>query len=204
MRDKEIERQLYAIASVQQGYFTAYQAKQAGYSDSRFAYHVKKGNWTREGRGIYRLVNYPYGDRPDLVYWSLWSMNRQGKVQGVFSHATALTIHELSDIMPANYHMTVPKGFRRYHPPPENIVLYFENLSKEDLEEYEGYRVTNPKKTIQDVLLDEGFPEDLVAQAILEGLERGILTLDQISELKKGPKSKRLSRILRGIQNHER
>lgn len=111
-------------------------SKKAGYSDSRFAYHVRKGNWIREGRRIYRLANYPLGERPDLVYWSLWSTNRQGKIQGVFSHQTALAIHELSDVMPAKYHMTVPKGFRRYHPYSENLVLYFANLLKDEIWEF--------------------------------------------------------------------
>jgi predicted transcriptional regulator of viral defense system len=204
MKDKAIEQNLYDIASLQQGYFTAHQAKKAGYSDSRFAYHVKKGNWSREGRGIYRLVNYPLSERPDLVYWSLWSINRQGQVQGVFSHETALAIHELSDVMPAKYHMTVPKGFRRYHPCPQNIVLYFANLLEEEIVEFEGYRVTNPRKTIQDALLDEGISEELVIQAIIDGLDQGIVSLDQVSEFKKNLKSNRVNRILKGIAKNER
>ena len=203
MKDKTIEQKLYDIASLQQGYFTADQAKKAGYSDSRFAYHVRKGNWAREGRGIYRLTNYPLGERPDLVYWSLWSINRQGKVQGVFSHQTALAIHELSDVMPAKYYMTVPKGFRRYHLPPENLVLYFADLSKEEIWEFEGYMVTSPEKTIRDALSDEGFPEELAIQAILEGLDRGIVTLDQVLGFKNNLKSERVSRILRVIEKNE-
>lgn len=204
MRDKTIQQKLYDIASLQQGYFTASQAKQAGYSDSRFAYHVKKGNWIKEGRGIYRLANYPVGERPDLVFWSLWSANRQGRVQGVFSHQTALAIHELSDVMPAKYHITVPKGFRKYHPYPENLVLYFANLSEEEVWEFEGYRVTSPKRTIQDIVLDEGFSEELAIQAILDGLERGMVSLDQVSELKEDFKSDRISRILKGVAKNER
>lgn len=203
MKCKTIEQKLYEIARFQQGYFTAHQAKKAGYSDSRFSYHVRKGNWVREGRGIYRLANYPLGDRPDLVYWSLWSVNRQGKVQGVFSHQTALAIHELSDVMPSKYHMTVPKGFRRYHPYPENLVLYFERLSQEEIWEFEGYHVTSPRKTIEDVLLDEGFSEELAKQAVLEGIDRGIISIAQVSELKENLKKPRAQRILQGIINSE-
>ena len=123
MEHLSIEQRLFEAASLQQGYFTSQQAKKAGYSDSRFTYHVKKGRWVREGRGIYRLASYPLGDRPDLVFWSLWSCDRRGNVQGIFSHQTALAIHDLSDVMPARYHLTVPKKFRKFHATPENIVL---------------------------------------------------------------------------------
>ena len=40
------------------------------------------------------------------MVWQLWSRNRQGEPQGVFSHATALSLHELSDVMPAKLHMS--------------------------------------------------------------------------------------------------
>ena len=200
MFNKTIEKRLYDIASLQQGYFTAYQAKKAGYSDSRFAYHVKKGNWIREGRGIYRLANYPLGERPDLVYWSLWSSNRKGEVQAVFSHQTALAIHELSDVMPAKYHLTVPKGFRRYHPLPENLVLYFAKLEAEEVWEFEGYKVTSPERTIYDVFLDEKFSEELAIQAISDALDKGMITWEQLCKIKDKFPSKRGDRILGGIE----
>ncbi len=204
MKKKNIEEHLYRIASLQQGYFTSYQAKKAGYSDSRFAYHVRAGNWIREGRGIYRLANYPVGERPDLVYWSLWSTNRQGEVEGVFSHQTALSIHELSDAMPAKYSMTVSKKFRRYHPPPENLVLYFANLSQKEIWEFEGYKVTSPKRTIQDVLLDESCPEELVIQGIIDGLRKGVITQDQIFEFQANLQSDRTNRILKTVTQDEK
>lgn len=204
MKNKAIEQQLYDVASLQQGYFTALQAKKAGYSDSRFAYHVRKGNWVKEGRGIYRLANYPLGDRPDLVYWSLWSANRQGKVQGVFSHQTALSIHELSDVMPSNYHMTVPKGFRRYHSYPDNLILHFDSLSQGEIWEFEGYFVTSPQRTIKDVLIEEGFSEELATQAVIDGLSRGIVDLEHLFKLRESLKSKRVSRIIKeAIKNEE-
>lgn len=194
-----IERKLYEIASLQQGYFTARQAREAGYSDSRFPHHVKKGRWIREGRGIYRLANYPSGDRPDLAYWSLWSRNRRGEVQGVFSHQTALTIHNLSDVMPAKYHLTVPRGFRRYRAFPENLVLHFADLQMEEVWEFEGYKVTNPERTIRDVLLDEGISDELVIQALSDGLNKGVISSGQLAALSDKLKSERSKRILDAI-----
>ncbi len=196
MRAREMEQKLYGIASLQQGYFTARQAKEVGYADSRFPYHVKKGSWIREGRGIYRLANYPIGDRPDLVYWSLWSCNRLGDVQGVFSHQTALAIHDLSDIMPARYHLTVPRGFRRYHKPPENLILHFADVQENEIREFEGYRVTSPERTIRDVLLDESISDELLIQAISDGLQKGVISSSQLTKLVDELQSERVERIL--------
>jgi len=192
MKASEMEQKLYGMASLQQGYFTARQAKEVGYADSRFPYHIRKGRWIREGRGIYRLANYPMGDRPDLVYWSLWSCNRSGEVQGVFSHQTALAIHDLSDVMPALYHLAVPKGFRRYHKPPENLVLHFANVRENEVWEFEGYKVTSPERTIHDVLLDES----ISVQAISDGLKKGVVSSAQLNSLANQLKSERIKRIL--------
>jgi predicted transcriptional regulator of viral defense system len=102
---KEAAKRLYEIAESQQGFFTTKQAKTAGYLEEAHVYHVKVGNWQRERRGIYRLVQFPPTERPDLVLWHLWSRNREDTPQGVFSHQTALGIFELSDINPSALHM---------------------------------------------------------------------------------------------------
>lgn len=193
------EKRLYEIASLQQGYFTSRQAKEAGYADSKFPYYVRTGRWTHEGRGIYRLANYPLSDRPDLVYWSLWSCNRRGEVQGVFSHQTALAIHDLSDVMPVKYHLTVPKKFRKYHAPPENLVLYFSNLQSQEILEFEGYRVTTPEKTIYDVLLDDEISEEFVIQAISDGIDKGVISKLRVISMIEQLHSDRAKRIMNEI-----
>lgn len=199
MKASEMEHSLYQIASLQQGYFTSRQAEEAGYSDSRFAYHVKRGRWIREGRGIYRLANYPIGERADLVYWSLWSCNRSGEPQGVFSHQTALAIHDLSDVMPASYHLTVPKQFRRFHKPPKNLRLHFNNLQDRDVSEFEGYRVTTLERTIYDVLLDETISDEIVIQALSDGLQKGVISLSFLIQLANELHSERVKRIVNTV-----
>ena len=110
---KEAARRLYETAQSQQGFFTTKQATRAGFAEKTHAYHVKVGNWIREHRGIYRLADFPTAERPDLMLWYLWSQNRQEVLEGTYSRDTALSLHELSDIMPSKLHMTVPKHFRR-------------------------------------------------------------------------------------------
>src|SRR5256885_11657967 len=94
---REASRRLFEQADGQQGFFTAKQAKAAGFAENTHPYHVQVGNWIREHRGIYRLSLYPTTDRPDLVLWALWSRNRDEVIEGVYGHQTALTLYELSD-----------------------------------------------------------------------------------------------------------
>src|SRR4051812_44569042 len=98
------EDRLFAVADRQQGYFTALQAVECGYYASHFHRYLDAGEWMHSGRGLYRLARYPITDRPDLMEWSLWSRNKKGEIQGVWSHETALDLHEICDIMPAKLH----------------------------------------------------------------------------------------------------
>jgi len=57
---REALRRLFEFAEQQQGYFTAKQAKAAGFGENTHPYHVQAGNWTREHRGFYRLALFPF------------------------------------------------------------------------------------------------------------------------------------------------
>jgi hypothetical protein len=49
---------------------------------------------------VLRLAQFPPSDHEDLVPLWLWAQKL-----GVFSHETALFLHDLSDVLPANRHM---------------------------------------------------------------------------------------------------
>src|SRR3990167_3405495 len=149
---KDAFERLYAIAEDQQGYFTTKQAESAGLDEKNHAYHVRAGNWERERRGIYRLKKYPAAARPDLILWSLWSRNRKDEPQGVYSHQTALSIYDLSDLNPSKIHMTVPPSFRRNSAVPEVLVLHKGVLAKDEVESIQGFRVTKPLRAIADLM----------------------------------------------------
>lgn len=174
---------LFEIADRQQGYFTTKQALECGYYDSHFQRYLNTGEWTKVRRGMYRLSRYPIAERPDLVEWSLWSSNRKGEVQGVWSHETALDLYEICDIMPAKLHMTVPTRFRRSTPIPSVLKLYFADLKDRDWVEQQGYRVTTPIKTLLDLSHTRQVSDDLLIQAIHEGKKRGLITKHQIDAL---------------------
>ena len=182
---KEAAKRLYEIAEVQQGFFTTKQAKSAGFAENTHPYHVQAGNWVREHRGIYRLASFPRGERPDLMLWSLWARNRKEAAQGVYSHQTALSLHDLSDVMPAKLHMTVPKSFRRNSEIPRVLVLHFADLPQSDIGALHGVHVTKPMRTILDLLEGGEIPPEILRQALREGLRRGLIRRSEIVETRK-------------------
>ena len=172
----ESSRRLFEIAEQQQGFFTAKQAKSAGFAENTHPYHVQAGNWIREHRGIYRLTRFPAADRPDLVLWSLWSRNRQEQTDGVFTHQTALSLHELSDANPAKLHMTVPTHFRRNTEIPGILVLHYSDLPASDVEHRLGFQLTRPLRTIIDLIEAGTVDRHLIRQAIKQAFQRGLIT----------------------------
>jgi predicted transcriptional regulator of viral defense system len=178
-------QKLFQTVSLQDGYFTTKQAIDAGYKTNTHSYHIKTGNWIREHRGIYRLKNYPSGERPDLMLWYLWSRNRNEEAQGVYSHETALAIHDISDVNPDKLHMTVPKNFRRNSVKPDIIELHLSSLKSNEVDYIHGVRVTKPLKTIVDIIKDEKLTDDLIKQAVVEATNKGMISKDALEKIKR-------------------
>jgi predicted transcriptional regulator of viral defense system len=178
-------QKLFQTVSLQDGYFTTKQAIDAGYKTNTHSYHIKTGNWIREHRGIYRLKNYPSGERPDLMLWYLWSRNRNEEAQGVYSHETALAIHDISDVNPDKLHMTVPKNFRRNSVKPDIIELHLSTLKSNEVDYIHGVRVTKPLKTIVDIIKDENLTDDLIKQAVVEATNKGMISKDALEKIKR-------------------
>jgi predicted transcriptional regulator of viral defense system len=180
---KDAARRLYEIAQSQQGFFTTKQAILAGFAETTHAYHVHARNWIREHRGIYRLADFPTPERPDLMLWYLWSQNRQEIAEGAYSHETALSLHDLSDVMPSKLHMTVPIGFRRNSKIPEFLVLYRAQLDTSDVQEMHGVRVTRPLRTIVDLLRSGHLDRSQLKQAVDDAIRRGLVGRAEIDRM---------------------
>lgn len=171
---------LFEVADRQQGYFTSTQAEECGFHRSHFHRFIDSEEWVKEIRGIYRLSRYPVQDRSELVLWTLWSRNKQGVPQGVWSHETALDIYELTDVMPAKMHMTVPSGFRRSQAIPEVLVLHYHDLADEDVGMRRGYRVTKPLKTLIDVINNQSISLEQVELGVKQALSQGFISKREI------------------------
>src|SRR3990167_7078407 len=173
---KQCSEQLFNIAQTQGGFFTARQAEEAGFDPHNCTYHVKVGNWERECRGVYRLSHYPLVEHPDLIIWSLFSRGRDERPKGVYSHETALSIYNLSDLMPLKLHMTVPSNFRRSAKIPKILVLHYDDLKPEEIRGNEEYKVTRPIKSILDLCKNKTIEDQFLFQALSEGKAQGLIT----------------------------
>ncbi|MBZ5521194.1 MAG: type IV toxin-antitoxin system AbiEi family antitoxin domain-containing protein [Acidobacteriia bacterium] len=197
---REASRRLFEFAQQQQGFFTTKQAKAAGFAENTHPYHVHAGNWIREHRGIYRLALFPATDRPDLVLWALWSRNRKEEVEGVYSHQTALSLYDLSDLNPAKLHMTVPMHFRRNCDIPGILVLHHADLAKSDVQTAQGFKFTRPLRTILDLIEADTVERNFIRQALRQAIDRGLITRQQIRSTQlSGPARKIIEQVLRRV-----
>jgi predicted transcriptional regulator of viral defense system len=160
---------LYEVAATQAGYFTSRQAAEAGYSLPLLHYHVRARRFERMARGIFRLVQFPASGHEDLVVLWLWSTR-----QGVFSHETALSLHELSDALPAHRHLTLPLSWaaRRLRV-PAGSVLHHAELAPEEISWNGPVPVTSVVRTLVDCVAAGADPH-LVRQAAGQAVRRGL------------------------------
>lgn len=164
---QERRRRLYKIARTQGGYFTAAQALEVGYPYQAQKYHADRGNWERVDRGLFRIPEWPASEHEDLIRWTQWSRG-----QAVVSHETALSVHDLSDVNPAQVHLTVPQGFRKK---ARGVVLHHGDIPDDDQEQREGFRLTTPLRSLLDVAAGN-LEGDKLGSAVSEALERGLFT----------------------------
>jgi predicted transcriptional regulator of viral defense system len=192
----ERQKELYQIAEAQGGYFTAKQAASLGYASNKRAYHVQAGNWLREHRGIYKLALFPEPDRSDLILWWLWSRNRSDQPSGVYSHQTALSLHELTDVNPSQLDMTVPLSFRRGVPVPRILRLHYGDVSAAEQEILFQVPATTALRTILDVWEEGSLPKDTLRQAFQQARTDGKITRKQAAEMAKDARFASLAREL--------
>ena len=162
---------LYQIAEQRGGYFTAKQAREIGFSWERLSYYVDRKKFERISRGVYRLINFPISRFEDLYA----ALLRAGP-EAVISHESALAVYDLSDVLPSQVHVTIPRSGSRRR---QGLRLHTQLLDHTDVVEREGLRVTSIPRTIADVATS-GLPEEQVLQAIEEALELGLTTEDAL------------------------
>ena len=166
---------LFETAAAQDGLFTTKQAAEAGYSPQLLAHHLGAGRMVRVRRGIYRLVHFPAGDHEELVVVWLWSEHT-----GVFSHQTALALHDLSDVLPAQIHLTLPCVWKKRRlRVPEGVVLYYGAVSESERRWFGAVPATDPARTLEDCAREHLSPE-LLRDAALDALHRGVVSRDQL------------------------
>lgn len=157
-------------AKHQEGYVAIYQVD---VSRQMFSHHESKGRLERVLPGIYRLGHFPMSEDEELIVAYLWSRQR-----GVISHRTALSLHDLSDVLPRAVDITLP--VEEPLPPqelPSWLRLHRADVPDEDRQWYHSVPVTTPARTILDLAVD-GFNPEIFEQALDEAQERGLVPKD--------------------------
>ena len=166
---------LFKLAAKQEGLFSARQATSVGCSQQLLAKYVTSGRVERVQRALYRIVDFPAGEHEDLVAVWLWSRN-----EGVFSHETALFLHNLSDALPVRAHITVPSAWKaREIQIPDDVAMYYGTVADRDRAWVGPLPVTSVRRTLSDCL-DTSVSAELVAQASVQAAERGLITAAEV------------------------
>jgi len=186
-------RGLEADAYQQSGYFTSAQARLRGVSRQLLDHHVTQRRFERVRRGLYRLRGFPSSPHDDIR--EKWMA--VGPEKAAVSHQSALALLELSDNIPDDVHLLVPRrhrGLRR----PGGVVIH----TRPDDEQVatvwrDGMPLTTPARTLVDVA-DELQPEQ-AAMAAQQALTRGLLTRRQLeAEAVRQGKTRVLDTLLPG------
>ncbi len=190
-KEKPNHDALYRLAEQQAGYFTARQAASVGFSGERLTDYSKNRRFQRVAHGVYRLAQFPSSRFEDLfVAWLKCGP------KSAISHESALALYDLSDILPGEVHVTVPRTASRRR---KGIRLHTNRLSPATVVRREGLRVTSVSRTIADVA-KAGLSEDHVARAIREALERGLTTSQALlAEAKR--RGGRAARLIKSYSN---
>jgi predicted transcriptional regulator of viral defense system len=169
---------LYRTASVQDGHFTTQQVVEAGYSTQLLLKHIRAGRLVRVRHGIYRLVHFPAGVHEELAVIWLWSERKR-----VFSHQTALGIHDLSDVMSARIHIALRAEWRhRRFRVPESVVLHYASVPKRDRAWAGPVPITSVRRTLIDCAKDQ-IPPNVLRQAAQQALRRGLVTKPDLRDV---------------------
>ena len=122
------------------------------------------------GQGIYRSVAHPYDERVEIG---------RRIPNGVFCLYSACFLHQLSDFVPSEQHLAVPKKSRYVLPAYPPVKLYYWETAAFQLGvgdfhlEAGTIRVYDPEKTVCDLLrLREKAGLDIVKEALKNYLRR--------------------------------
>src|SRR5918911_1154479 len=158
-------RGLEMLALSQGGYFDRQDALRHRVSDQLLHHHAASGRFERVFPGVFRLATAPIAPLDEYFLAWVWTNYR-----GAISHESALALYDLADILPTRVHVTVPRPFHRTSAP---FQVHLAPLPEEDVETYNGVRVTIPARAIVDAAATGTDPTQ-IHKAVREALERGL------------------------------
>lgn len=135
-------------------------------------------------RDTFAFSRFPVSQLGHYMEAVLWPQVRRPDVAGVVSHQSALSIHGLSDVSPAQIHLTLPTTVRLRREVRKGLVIHYANLAPGDVERAEGVPVTTPARSIRDAHAAH-LGLALIGQAIADGRRSGALRVAEADRLKR-------------------
>lgn len=166
-------QKLYQLAEQQAGYFSTRQARTVGLTRPLLSYYTKTGYLHRIQRGIYRLSRFP--EMPFADLFVAWLAAGPG---AVISHESALAVYDISDVLPSEIHITVPRTASRRG---KEMRLHTKQLRKSEITQRAGLPVTTIARTLADLAIS-GLGEEQIRLAISQTLERGLITREALKK----------------------
>ena len=167
---QKISQAIYKLAESQEGYFSADQAKKSGCSAQLLRRYQQTGKIVRVRRSVYRLRQFPAGEHEDLVVVWLWSARK-----GVFSHATALTLHGLSNVIAESHEVTLPaRQEARRLKIPDGVRLHFADIAARDRVAVGPFWATSVERTLADCAA-VGVSDEILREARDDAKRRGLI-----------------------------
>ena len=165
------EFSLYEIAEDQAGYFSLAQARELGLQRNQIYRELERGKFERAAWGVYRFVQFP-ASRFEAIHVAVLHAGEEA----VVGFDTALYIYDLSDLIPDEIHLILPRTSSRRR---TGIRMHTTSLEAEDITLWEGLPITTVARTIADVA-GAHQAEDHIDLAIHQALRRGMTTRDKI------------------------
>jgi hypothetical protein len=187
------ERAWQDILTVQNGVFSAAQLRHAGGSVSGVQRAVARGELERVARGVYQL--------PTVMDDDMFNKQLHRK-QMIYSHDTALYMHELCDRDPLKYSVTVPTGYntKRLKDAGFTVFSLKKELHEQDIVELPTLhgrlvRVYSAERTVCDCLRSRN---KLDTELVLDGVKRYVRRRDRkLNELAKIAQEFGVGKLLR-------
>ena len=165
------EKALFDIAKDQGGYFSLSQANAADIRRNQVYRAVKQRIIEGSYPGVYRLSLFP-ASKFDEVFAALVSMGEKA----VVGFETALYIYGLSDIIPFDIHLIMPRSSSRRR---NHVKMHTCKLDEQDITSFEGFRITTVERTIIDVLASHA-DIDQIRMAIEQAIAQGLTTREKL------------------------
>lgn len=160
---------LRAFAETQNGLIARQQAIDAlGLTYAAIDNLVARRRLERVAHGIYR---YPH--LPGVQYEALQiALLRTGDPRAALSHETALSLYEISDVNPSQYHVTVPHRRRIRRADNDRYVVHTQVLTSHQITWWQQMAIVTPATAIEQCIT-HGTPTYLLRQAMERGGRTG-------------------------------